>query len=62
MFDPPYDSLEGWRVELTPGDLLIIPSQWLHYVETLETSLTYSAAWIDETNWERYVEEAKRKL
>lgn len=62
MTDPDYDSIEGWRVELTPGDLLIIPSQWLHYVETIETSLTYSAAWIDGSNWAAYVDDATEAL
>lgn len=62
MTDPIYDSVEGWRVELTPGDLLIIPSQWLHYVETIETSLTYSAAWIDGSNWDAYVSDATEVL
>jgi hypothetical protein len=62
MADPAYDSVEGWRVELTPGDLLIIPSQWLHYVATIETSLTYSAAWIDGTNHDAYVRLATEAL
>lgn len=62
MADPDYDAIEGWRGELTPGDLLIIPSQWLHYVETIETSLTYSAAWIDGSNWDAYVREATEAL
>jgi hypothetical protein len=62
MTDPSYDSVAGWRVELTPGDMLIIPSQWLHYVETIETSLTYSAAWIDGSNWRAYVRDATETL
>lgn len=62
MTDPSYDAVAGWRVELTPGDLLIIPSQWLHYVETIETSLTYSAAWIDGSNWHAYVSDATETL
>jgi hypothetical protein len=62
MTDPSYDSVAGWRVELTPGDMLIIPSQWLHYVETIETSLTYSAAWIDGSNWRSYVRDATETL
>ncbi|HEY6138606.1 MAG TPA: cupin-like domain-containing protein [Thermoanaerobaculia bacterium] len=62
MADPSYDAVEGWRTELTPGDILIIPSQWLHYVETIETSLTYSAAWIDGSNWDAYVRQATEAL
>lgn len=62
MADPRYDAVAGWRVELTPGDILIIPSQWLHYVETIETSLTYSAAWIDGSNWDAYVRQATEAL
>ena len=62
MADPSYDSIAGWRAELTRGDLLIIPSRWLHYVETIETSLTYSAAWIDRSNWDAYVREARAKV
>jgi hypothetical protein len=62
MADPSYDSIAGWRVELTPGDILIIPSRWLHYVETTETSLTYSGAWIDGSNWDAYVRHATDAL
>jgi hypothetical protein len=62
MADPTYDALEGWRVELTRGDLLIIPSGWFHYVETIETSLTYSGAWIDGGNWDAYVRLATEAL
>lgn len=62
MTDPAFDAVEGWRAELTPGDLLIIPSQWLHFVETIETSLTYSAAWIDGGNWRAYLRDATEAL
>jgi len=62
MADPSYDAVAGWRVELTPGDMLIIPSRWLHYVETIETSITYSAAWIDGSNWDAYVRGATEAL
>jgi ribosomal protein L16 Arg81 hydroxylase len=62
MADPTYHNVPGWRVELTPGDILIIPSQWLHYVETIETSLTYSGAWIDGSNWDAYVRQAREVL
>ena len=62
MTDPSYDSVTGWRVELTRGDILIIPSGWLHFVETIERSLTYSGAWIDGTNWDEYVRQATETL
>jgi hypothetical protein len=42
--------------------MLIIPSGWLHYVETIETSLTYSADWIDANNWRAYVRDAAEAL
>jgi ribosomal protein L16 Arg81 hydroxylase len=62
MRDPEFGSIEGWCTDLTPGDLLVIPGRWLHYVETLETSITYSADWIDANNWRRYLCEATAAL
>lgn len=62
MADPKYSDVEGWRAELAPGDMLIMPAGWLHYVETLETSITYSADWIDVHNWRAYVSEATKTL
>ncbi|WP_460154482.1 cupin-like domain-containing protein [Pseudomonas sp. S3_G06] len=53
--DEQYASIEGWVTELHRGDLLIIPSRWLHFVETLEFSITYSADWVDAVNWRSYV-------
>jgi hypothetical protein len=52
-----FSSVQGWRGDLCPGDFLIIPSKWLHFVETLEASITYSADWIDQVNWCAYVKE-----
>jgi Cupin-like domain len=60
--DPCYDHITCWSAELSPGKLLIIPSRWLHWVETLSPSITYSADWIDGTNWKQYVEEGRRFL
>lgn len=34
-----------YPVVLNPGDILIVPSNWWHYVENLETSLTINT-WI----------------
>jgi hypothetical protein len=57
-----FANVEGWRATLSPGDMLILPSRWLHYVETAETSITYSADWIDGSNWRSYVAQAKQAL
>lgn len=57
--DKCYDAVEVWTAELNPGELLIIPSRWLHAVETLEASITYSMDWIDGSNWESYVHYGK---
>lgn len=62
MDDPKFADVEGWRATLMPGDMLILPSRWLHYVETIETSITYSADWIDATNWRSYVASATEAL
>lgn len=35
----------AYEVILNPGDILIVPSNWWHYVENLETSLTVNT-WI----------------
>jgi hypothetical protein len=57
--NPAYEHVTGWAGTLEPGDMLILPSQWLHYVETLTPSITYSANWIDETNWQAYAPMAR---
>ena len=59
---PEYANIEGWTATLQPGDFLVIPSRWLHYVETLEPSITYSADWIDGSNWHAYVAMATEAL
>lgn len=60
--DPRFDDVEGWSATLHPGEMLIIPSRWLHYVETLEPSITYSADWIDGSNWRAYAALATKAL
>jgi hypothetical protein len=62
MDDPKFADVEGWRAILSPGDMLILPSRWPHYVETLETSITYSADWIDSSNWRTYVTHGLRAI
>ena len=62
MRDARYAKVHGWSGELGPGDMLIIPSRWMHYVETVETSVTYSADWIDAANWRAYVAGAQAML
>lgn len=60
--DPRYASVVGWEGFLDPGDLLVLPSRWLHFVETLEPSITYSADWVDGVNWRQYVRYGKAML
>ncbi|MCS5698423.1 cupin-like domain-containing protein [Cyanobium sp. FGCU-52] len=55
MADPAFADVAGWEAILEPGHLLVIPSQWLHWVETLTPSITYSMDWIDASNWRSYV-------
>lgn len=55
MTDPAFADIAGWEAILEPGHMLVIPSQWLHWVETLTPSITYSMDWIDASNWRRYV-------
>jgi hypothetical protein len=62
LTNPTYSHVTCWSAELSPGQMLIIPSRWLHWVETLSPSITYSADWIDGSNWRRYVDEGSRSL
>ncbi len=62
MRDPRFADIDGWEGELGPGDLLLMPSKFLHWVETLSPSITYSADWIDGCNWKIYVEEGTKAL
>lgn len=57
-----YATVEGWTADLGPGDLLIVPSRWLHFVETLEFSITYSTDWAGGTNWRAYVRNGTQAL
>lgn len=54
--------LEAFCGHLVAGDILIIPSGWLHYVETVSSSITYSANWISRSNWRKYVSFAEEAL
>jgi hypothetical protein len=60
--DAQFADVPGWATMLSPGDILVMPAGWLHYVETLEPSITYSADWIDANNWRRYVDMASKAL
>lgn len=40
----------AYVVDLSPGDVLIVPPQWWHYVEALEDSLSFNA-WIPIVSW-----------
>ncbi|AOZ50386.1 cupin-like domain-containing protein [Chromobacterium vaccinii] len=60
--DPRFADVIGWQGQLGPGDFLLMPAGWLHYVETLEASITYSADWIDGSNWRAYIAEAEHTL
>ncbi len=60
--NPAFADIEGWSATLTPGDFLVIPARWLHYVETTEPSITYSADWIDGANWREYTSLATAAL
>jgi hypothetical protein len=60
--DPRYTAVVGWTADLGPGDLLVVPSRWLHFVETLEFSITYSMDWAGATNWRAYVRNGKAAL
>lgn len=62
MLAPQYDHITCWSAELHPGQMLIIPSNWLHWVETLSPSITYSVDWIDGSNWQAYVAEGTKAL
>ncbi|GAB4512416.1 MAG: hypothetical protein Tsb0019_08990 [Roseibium sp.] len=62
MRDPAFDHMTCWSAELEPGQILIIPSNWLHWVETLTPSITYSIDWIDGSNWQAYVAEGQKAL
>jgi len=62
MLDRQYDHITCWSAELQPGQMLIIPSNWLHWVETLSPSITYSIDWIDGSNWQAYVAEGTKAL
>lgn len=60
--DDRYRDVTAWSAELDPGHLLVIPSGWLHAVETLTPSITYSADWIDGANWRAYLRGATMAL
>lgn len=51
-----YSDVDGWTADLGPGDLLVVPSRWLHFVETVDGSITYSTDWADGSNWRAYLE------
>ena len=57
-----YRDVNGWAGVLSPGDFLLIPSRWLHFTETLTDSVTYSADWIDASNWRSYLASALAAL
>lgn len=40
-------------VTLSPGDVIFIPSNWWHTVETLEPSINLGGNWFNSTNWQQ---------
>jgi hypothetical protein len=48
--DDRYVSIQGWTTNLGPGDLLVIPSRWLDFVETIDSRLpTAPIGWMGQT-------------
>jgi hypothetical protein len=44
-------SVEPSSIEIGPGDVIVIPSGLPHVAESVTTSITIAASYVDETNW-----------
>lgn len=51
---PTWRQATAWHAELQPGQVLYVGTEWAHHVRTLETSVSVSFDFVDETNLASY--------
>jgi len=52
--NPLYPYAKRYEIELTPGDLLLIPTGYAYEVENLEPSVVVTGRYVDHLNWQAY--------
>jgi len=57
---PEFSRAEAWECTLRPGDILFLPSNWFHEVETLEFSVSVSFAFAGGTAASEFAAMAER--
>jgi histone arginine demethylase JMJD6 len=51
-----FDHAKPIKTELGPGDFLFLPTGWWHTAESVTTSISLSGNFVNETNWDEFVE------
>jgi histone arginine demethylase JMJD6 len=50
---PDFREARGLYGELNPGELIFVPSKWIHQFNNVETGISVSHNWINQFNWRR---------
>lgn len=53
---PDFRKAHGFYGELNPGELIFIPSKWIHQFDNVETGISVTHNWINHANW-RYCDQ-----
>ena len=59
---PLFDSATAYECIIEPGDTLLIPANWPHYVRGLEKSITVSHNFFNDSNFTQYMIQMLRHL